>query len=86
ASAAHAADQPQWGRAWSRNMVSAEGRLYFLDDAGTMHVVRAGSEFEVLARNDLGEECRASPAISGGQIFLRGLRHLFAIAKGDETQ
>ena len=74
------------GKHHSASPVSAEGRLYFLDDAGTMHVVRAGSEFEVLARNDLGEECRASPAISGGQIFLRGLRHLFAIAKGDETQ
>ena len=27
----------------------------------------------------LGEETYASPAISGGQIFLRGLQHLYCI-------
>jgi len=74
------------GKHHSASPVSAEGRLYFPDDAGTMHVIRAGPEFEVLARNDLGEECRASPAISGGRIFLRGLHHLFAIEGRAQAQ
>ena len=63
--------------------MSAEGRIYFLNDKGTMNVVRAGPEFVRVAQNDLGEKCFASPAISQGQLFLRGERHLFCITAGD---
>jgi len=72
------------GKHHSASPVSAEGRLYWPDDAGTMHVVRAGPKFEVLARNDLGEAFRASPAISRGQMFLRARHHLYAIGKNTE--
>jgi hypothetical protein len=43
------------------------------------YVVRAGPKFELVARNELGEECYASPAVSRGQIFLRTLHHLYCI-------
>jgi len=61
------------------SLVSAEGRIYFLNDKGTMNVVRAGPTFERLAQNEIGEKCFASPAISHGRIFLRGEKHLFCI-------
>ncbi len=67
------------GRHHSASAVAAGGHLYFLDDDGRMFVVKAGPQFEVLARNDLGEECYASPAISDGQIFIRTLGNLFCI-------
>ena len=67
------------GKHHSASPVLAEGRLYFLDDAGVMHVLKAGPEFEVIARNDLGEECRASPAVSRGQIIIRGAENLYCI-------
>ncbi|MEZ5303450.1 MAG: hypothetical protein R3F11_22835 [Verrucomicrobiales bacterium] len=55
--------------------------LYFAS-AGKSYVVRAGGEkLEVLAENDLGEEDRASAAVSGGRLYLRGDKHLFAIGK-----
>jgi PQQ-like domain len=38
-------------------------------------------EGDVLARNDLGERLIASPAISGGRIFLRSDGTLFAVGK-----
>jgi hypothetical protein len=63
-------------------LVSAEGRIYFLNDKGVMNVVKAGPEFDRLAQNDIGEKCFASPAISQGQLFLRGERHLFCIGAG----
>ena len=44
-----------------------------------VHVVRAGSQFEVLASNDMGEMLVASPAFSGGRLYLRGAKHLFCI-------
>ena len=42
-------------------------------------VLKAGPKFEVIARNDLGEDCYASPAISHGQIFFRTLGTLYCI-------
>jgi hypothetical protein len=32
--------------------------------------------------NDLGEACRASPAISQGHIYLRAEKHLYCIRSG----
>ena len=63
------------------SLVSANGLVYFLNDDGMTHVVKPGSEYQLVARNELGEKCFASPAISEGQIFIRGDRHLFCIGR-----
>jgi outer membrane protein assembly factor BamB len=67
------------GPHYSPSLVSAEGLVHFLSDDGVTTIVRPGTTFDVVARNPLGEGCRASPAISQGQILIRGLRHLVAI-------
>jgi outer membrane protein assembly factor BamB len=64
------------------SLVSAEGRIYFLNDKGVMNVVRTGPELIRVAQNDIGEKSFASPAISHGQLFLRGDHHLFCIGAG----
>jgi outer membrane protein assembly factor BamB len=69
------------GTHFSTSLVSAGGLVYFLCDDGTMTVVRPGREFDVVAKNELGEECYASPAISCGQIYIRSLRHLYCIGR-----
>ena len=73
------------GKHHSASPVLAEGRLYFSDDAGVTHVLKAEPTFEVIARNDLGEPCRASPAVSRGQILIRSTKNLYCIgaAKGN---
>ena len=48
---------------------------------GVMHVVKAGPKYELVARNELGEKTYASPALSDGQIFLRGIKNLYCIGK-----
>jgi hypothetical protein len=67
------------GRHYSASPVSAGGLLYFLDDDGETAVVRASDRFELVAKNPLGEECRASPAISHGHIYIRALANLYSI-------
>ena len=62
--------------------VVAGGLVYFLNDEGQMNIVRAGPTFDLVATNELGEETYASPAISQGQIFLRGFNNLYCIGKG----
>jgi outer membrane protein assembly factor BamB len=70
------------GPHFSASPVEADGRVYFLSDQGVTTIVRPGPKFAALSRNDLGEECYASPAISQGRIFIRGETHLYCIGGG----
>jgi outer membrane protein assembly factor BamB len=64
----------------SSPIATPDGRIYFAS-AGKTFVVQAGSTFELLATNDLGEPTAASAAVSGGRIYLKGNRHLFCVGK-----
>ena len=61
------------------SLVSAGGLVYFLNDNGVTNVVKPGPQFERVAKNEIGETCFASPAISAGRLYIRGDRHLFCI-------
>ena len=67
------------GGNFSASPVFAEGRLYFLSEAGVTYVVRAGTNYELLATNDLGERALASPAVADGAIYLRTESRLWRI-------
>jgi outer membrane protein assembly factor BamB len=69
------------GTHFSSSLVSAGGLVYFTSDEGNTTVIRPGPKKEVVAENKLGEYCYASPAISQGQIYFRGEKHLYAIGK-----
>lgn len=58
--------------------VAADGKVYLLSEEGKMTVLKAGAQWEVLAVNDLREECNATPAISAGRIFVRTHETLYA--------
>lgn len=61
--------------------VSVDNLVYFLNDDGVMNVVKPGPEFVRVAQSELGETTYASPAISQGQLFLRGDKHLFCFGQ-----
>jgi outer membrane protein assembly factor BamB len=63
------------------SLVSANGLVYFLSDEGVTRVIKPEPDFDLIAQNELGEPCFASPAISQGGIFLRGDKHLYCIGK-----
>jgi hypothetical protein len=50
--------------------VSQDGEVVSIADGGA---------FEVLGRASLGEPCRASPAVVGGRMVVRGDRRLYAL-------
>ena len=64
---------------FSASPVAAAGRVYFASEDGVVFVVRAGRKFELLARNDMGEMCLATPAISGDLLLVRTRTHLIAL-------
>ena len=45
-----------------------------------MFVVKAGRTYELLATNPVGEVLMATPAIADGVVYIRGLKHVIAIA------
>lgn len=60
--------------------ISAEGRIYFTDEAGaTLVVDAAASDYVELARNEIGEDVHASPAIADGRFYLRTAKHLYCL-------
>ncbi len=61
--------------------VRVAGLVYFINDEGAVNVVRPGARFDRVAQYQLGENCYASPAISDGQVFLRGFKHLVCIGR-----
>jgi outer membrane protein assembly factor BamB len=63
--------------------VGASGKLYLATEEGDVVVVKMGDAFDVLATNTLADQSFIStPAIAGGDIFLRSRTHLFRIMSG----
>jgi outer membrane protein assembly factor BamB len=75
--------EEQWrqrlGGAFRASPLAAGDKVYFFGKAGVTTVVAAAREFRVLAETDLGEETMASPAVAGGDLFLRTAGHLYRI-------
>lgn len=69
------------GPHFSASLTAAAGLVYFLSDEGVTTIVRPDDQYQQVAKNVLGEACYASPAISQGQFFLRGEKHLYAVGK-----
>ncbi len=61
--------------------MGAAGRVYVAGRNGATAVLAAGPELKVLAVNRLDDGFEASPAIAGREIYLRGRRHLYALAE-----
>ncbi len=66
------------GRQYS-SAVYADGLVYMPNDEGLITVIKPGPAFTPVAGNRIGERMNASPAISNGNIYLRGAKHLFCI-------
>jgi len=52
-------------------MLLADGKIYVPNQSGDVFVLRAGSKFELLATNPVGEPTNASLAASDGALFMR---------------
>jgi outer membrane protein assembly factor BamB len=65
--------------------VAAAGKVYLLGRDGKTLVLEPGPRLKVLAENQLDDGFDASPVIIGGDLYLRGRRFLYAVARtGDD--
>mgnify|MGYP003562875395 CR=1 FL=1 len=82
----------KWGAVYNERLTNeryraspiyADGKIYTVGrDSGTIIVVKAGRTFQVLGTSKLNDEFNASPAVSQGRLYLRGLTTLYAISEG----
>src|ERR1041384_5038763 len=63
----------------SASLVAADGKIYCPFEQGVVHVIKAGPTLEVLAKNEMGEPCLATPAISQGVLYFRTSASLIAV-------
>ena len=66
---------------YSGSPVLADGKIYLTNEDGVTSVIKAGPAFQLLAENDFDDYTLSSPAVSGGQIFFRTAKFLYAIGK-----
>jgi outer membrane protein assembly factor BamB len=63
------------------SLLAGDGKIYALSEDGETTVVAAKPTYQLLSVNDMGERSMASPAVSGGRIYIRTDRALYAIGK-----
>ena len=61
--------------------VAADGRLFLASHEGRLAVLEAGPEWEVTSVSELGEEIWATPALAGGQVFVRTQEALYCFER-----
>lgn len=61
--------------------VGADGKVYLASQDGTVSVVDAKGEWEILSVNGLGEEVFATPAIADSRMYVRTKQTLYAFGR-----
>ncbi len=60
--------------------VAADGKVFLVNEEGKLTVLKASAQWEVLAVNDFEEDCFATPAVSGGKLFVRTRATLYGFS------
>ena len=57
------------------------GKIYVTGNMGQVAVLAAGTDWEVLGVNQLGEDCSATPAIGADGLYIRTHSALFRFGR-----
>ena len=61
--------------------VAADDKVFLIGQGGQVSVLKAAGEWEVMAVNELDDECFATPAIADGRIYIRTRSALYSFGK-----
>ncbi len=61
--------------------IAADGKVWLVSQDGTVSVVKAQGEWEVVAVNSLDDECFATPAAADGKLYFRTQSMLYCFGK-----
>ena len=57
------------------------GKIFAMSEEGDTYVIQAGPEFKVVGKSSLNEMTLATPAVSGGSLFVRTATKLYRLSK-----
>ncbi|MBI3406343.1 MAG: PQQ-binding-like beta-propeller repeat protein [Acidobacteria bacterium] len=66
---------------YSSSPVAADDKIFLTSESGKVTVLKSGQQWEILAVNDMKEDCNATPAIVDGKIFIRTRTALYSFGK-----
>jgi outer membrane protein assembly factor BamB len=66
--------------------IAADGKVFTLSHEGKLAVLKPGAQWEILAINDLAEECWATPAISDDAVFVRTSKAIYCFRIGQPSK
>lgn len=61
--------------------VAADDKVFLIGEGGAVSVLKATGDWEILAVNELDDECFATPAIADGRIYIRTRGALYCFGK-----
>ena len=61
--------------------VAVDGHVLLTSEGGDTFVLKAGTKYEFVRKNPIGEKVYASLALVEGRIFIRGETNLFCIGR-----
>jgi outer membrane protein assembly factor BamB len=61
--------------------VAADDKVFLIGEGGAVSVLQAAGQWEILAVNELDDECFATPAIADGRIYIRTRSALYCFGK-----
>jgi outer membrane protein assembly factor BamB len=61
--------------------VASDGRIYVVDEEGTIYIISDSDEFKLLAEIPMNDICMTAPAITDGIIIFRTQNYLIAVGK-----
>jgi outer membrane protein assembly factor BamB len=72
-------DRLPGNNALTASAVAANGKIYYSTEHGDVYIVKAGKEFEVIAKNKMNDIIMATPAISDNTLYIRTQHYLVAV-------
>ncbi len=61
--------------------VASDGRIYIVDEEGTVFIIRDGDAFDLIAEIPMNDICMTAPAITDNMIYFRTQNYLYAVGK-----
>jgi outer membrane protein assembly factor BamB len=59
--------------------VASDGKIYVVDEEGTVYIIQDGNEFKLISETPLGDKCMTAPSITDGMIYFRTQGSLIAV-------
>jgi outer membrane protein assembly factor BamB len=68
-------------RSFIASPVASDGKIYIVDEKGTVYILQDGDNFKLLTEIPLNDICMTAPSLTDGAIFFRTQKYLIAVGK-----